>query len=131
MEDNGGEMLVSQIDPEIRAAMKKVIKYLEDAHNIKAKKVTIQKFKKTTALWFAPMSAGADKDFLSKISNQKHKSNFSTLFWLWLKWLTFSSDHTLVALFTAFFERFNMNRGSDIQIKLKEEGNQLKREFRV
>lgn len=131
MEDNGGEMFVSQVDPEIREAMRKVIKYLEDAHNIKAKKVNFKKFKKSTTLWFSPMSADADKDFLAKISNQKYKNTLSSLFWLWLKWLTFSSDHTLVALFTAFFERFNMRRDSEVQLKLKREGQELKQEYRV
>ncbi|KAJ8679442.1 hypothetical protein QAD02_015229 [Eretmocerus hayati] len=127
MEDDGGQILVSSVDPEIKESMRKVVTYLEKAYNIKAKKVNIRKFKKGLPLWFSCMATEPDKGFAFELSNRQGQIN---LIWEYLKWLSFTSNHTFVALITATFERFNFSHGSETQIKLKKECTELQQEFK-
>ena len=128
MEDDGGQMLVSSVDPEIRESMRRVVNYLEKAYNIKPQKVNFSQFKKTLPLWFACMTTEPDKDFSYELTNRTGRVN---LVWEYLKWITFTSDHTIVALVTATFERFNVRHSSGYHNKLKQECRRLQQEFKV
>ncbi|XP_029033097.1 fatty-acid amide hydrolase 2 [Osmia bicornis bicornis] len=126
MEDDGGQFLVSSVDPEIKEAMGKVVHYFEKAHKIKATKLNIRKLKKSIALWMANMSCKDDKDFTYELSN---RNGHITLWWEFVKWMLFVSNHTLIALLTATFERFALKHGSDEHTKLIQESKELYREF--
>lgn len=126
MEDDGGQYLTSPVEPEIKEAMRKVVRYLEKAHKIKATKVNIRKLKKSIALWMANMSCKDEKDFTYELSN---RDGHITLWWEFLKWTFFMSNHTLIALLTATFERFAVKHGSDEHSKLIQESRDLYREF--
>ncbi|OXU26780.1 hypothetical protein TSAR_006488 [Trichomalopsis sarcophagae] len=127
MEDDGGQMFVSSVDPEIRDSMRQVLNYFEKAYGVKAKKVNIRKFKKSLALWFACMSTEPDKDFSYELTNRTGRIN---IFAEYFKWITCQSDHTFVALITATFERLNVSHGSEFQAKLKEQCKELQQEFK-
>lgn len=128
MEDDGGQFLTSQVEPEIREAMRKVIRYLEKAHKIKATKLHVRKMKKSIALWMANMICKGEKDFRHELSNRVGRIN---LWWEFLKWPLFLSNHTLISLLTAIFEKFVMKHGSDKHTKLMQESKDLCREFQV
>ncbi|XP_068968973.1 fatty-acid amide hydrolase 2-A isoform X1 [Bombus flavifrons] len=126
MEDDGGQYFTSPVESEIREAMRKVVQYLEKAHKIKATKIHIKKMKKSIALWMANMSCKDEKDFTYELSNRAGHIN---LWWEFLKWTLFLSNHTLIALLTATFERFAVKHGSDKHTKFIQESKELYREF--
>lgn len=128
MEDDGGQLLTSPVELEIKEAMRKVIRYLEKAYKVKVTKLNIRKLKKSTALWMANMSCKDEKDFTYELSNRNGHIN---LWWEFLKWIMFMSNHTLIALLTATFERFAVKHGSDQHTKLIQESRELYREFQV
>lgn len=126
MEDDGGQFLISPVDVEIRDAMRAVVRYLEKAHKIKATKLSIRKLKKSTALWMANMSCKDEKDFTYELTN---RNGHIILWWEFVKWALFMSNHTLIALLTAAFERFAVKRGSEKHVKLMQESRDLYQEF--
>lgn len=128
MEDDGGQFLISPVDVEIRDAMRAVVRYLEKAHKIKATKLSIRKLKKSTALWMANMSCKDEKDFTYELTN---RNGHIILWWEFVKWALFMSNHTLIALLTAAFERFAVKRGSEKHVKLMQESRDLYQEFQV
>ncbi|XP_076627098.1 fatty-acid amide hydrolase 2 [Colletes latitarsis] len=127
MEDDGGQFLTSPVDVEIRDAMRGVIRYLEKAHKTKATKLSIRKMKKSIALWMANMSCKDEKDFTYELSNRNGHIN---LWWEFIKWATFTSNHTLIALLTATFQRFAVKHGSEEHVKLMQESRDLYQEFK-
>jgi len=129
MEDDGGQYLISPVDPEIKDAMRRVINYFEKAHKIKATKLNIKKLKKSSALWLANMACKDDKDFSYELANRKGHIN---IWWEFIKWLLFMSNHTLVALFTAMFEKLSgIKYGSEEHGRLIQQSKDLYQEFRV
>lgn len=126
MEDDGGQFLTSPVEPEIKEAMMKVVRYLEKAHKIKATKLNIKKLKKSIALWMANMSCKDEKDFTYELSNREGHIN---LWWEFVKWMLCMSNHTLIALLTATFERFTVKHGSEEHSRLMQESRDLYREF--
>lgn len=127
MEDDGGQFLTSPVDPEIKSVMRKVVNYFEKAHNIKATKVNVRKLKKGLALWLANMACKDDKDFTYELSNRNGHIN---IWWELFKWMMFMSNHTLIALLTAVFERLAVKYGSEEHTKLVQESRDLYQEFK-
>lgn len=128
MENNGGQFLVSPVDREINESMRKIVNYLEKAHKIKATKIQMKKMKMSLAYWMAAMTGEKGKDFAYELSNRKGQIN---VWWELIKWFFFMSNHTLIALMTSAFEKFNMSIGSEQHTKLIQGGRELYQEFRV
>lgn len=128
MEDDGGQLLVSPVDPEIKDAMRRVVNYMEKAHKVKAKKVKLSKFKKTLPMWLANMSAGPDKGFAYELANRQGRIN---VLWEMIKIPFFLSNHTLVAIITTVVEMFGVKHGTEIYHKLIQESKDFYREFVV
>lgn len=127
MEDDGGQFLVSRVDPEIRNAIRSVVQYLEKAHKVKATKLNVRKLKKSTALWLANMTAKDGKGFAYEMSNRNGQMN---IWWEFLKWFLFMSQHTLIGLFTVVFERFGVKYGSEQHVNLIQQSRDLYQEFK-
>ncbi|KAF7380722.1 hypothetical protein HZH66_014098 [Vespula vulgaris] len=127
MEDDGGQYFVSPVDQEIKCAMRKVVLHFEKAYKIKATKIHVRKFKKSIALWLANMTSKDNKDFSYELSNRNGNIN---ILWEFVKWLMFLSNHTLIALLTATFERFGIKHGSEQYTKLIQESKDLYQEFK-
>lgn len=126
MEDDGGQYFVSPVDPEIKEAMRSVVKYLDKAHKAKVKQINVKKFKKSLALWLANMTTKDGKDFAYELSNREGAVN---VWWEFAKMLLFMSNHTFIALLTAAFEKFAVTYGSEKHTKLMNESKDLCREF--
>ncbi|XP_076674187.1 fatty-acid amide hydrolase 2 [Andrena cerasifolii] len=126
MEDDGGQFLTSPVDPEIKASMRKVVHYLDKAYKIKATKLSIRKLKKSIDLWLANMRCKDEKDFTYELSNRQGHIN---LWWEFLKWTVFMSNHTLIALLTATFEKYTVMHGSEKHTRLIQESRDLYQEF--
>jgi len=128
MEDDGGQYLISPVDLEIKVVMKRVINYFEKAHKVKATKINIKKLKKSIALWLANMSCKKEEDFSYELTNRKGQLNV----WLEIiKWMLFMSNHTLVALVTAIFEKCGLKHGSEKHVRLMQQSKDLYQEFKV
>lgn len=127
MEDDGGQYLISPVDPEIKDAMRRILNHFEKAHKIKATKLTVKKLKKGIALWLANMTAKDDKDFSYELANRNGHIN---IYWEFVKWMLFMSDHTLVALLTASFEKLGMKHGSEEHVRLMQQSKDLRQEFK-
>lgn len=128
MEDDGGEMLVSSVDQEIKESLRRAVTYLEEACNTKAQKVNIRRMRNSNLLWLAYMATEANKDISYELTNRTGRAN---LLWEFLKKFTFTSNHTLVALVSAAGDRFAIKYGSESQNKLKAKGRELQQEFMV
>lgn len=128
MEDDGGQYLISPVDPEIKDAMRRILNYFEKAHKIKATKLTVKKLKKGIALWLANMTAKDEKDFSYELTNRNGHIN---LYWEFVKWILCMSDHTLIALITAAFEKCGMKHGSEEHVRLMQQSKDLCQEFKV
>ncbi|XP_015113822.1 fatty-acid amide hydrolase 2 [Diachasma alloeum] len=126
MEDDGGQFLVSPVSKDIKLAMSKLLYTLEIAHNVKAEKIKIKKFKKGLALWFANMTSPEGKDFAWELSNRKGRLS---IWWEFVKWLTRTGSHTFVAISTAAFEGLSMRFNDTKRAQLLEESKDLRREF--
>lgn len=128
MEDDGGQYLISPVDPEIKAAMKRVVNYFEKAHKIKATKLNVKMLKKSLALWLANMTCKDEKDFSYELTNRNGQLNI----WLeFIKWMLFMSNHTFIALLTAIFEKFGLKYGSEKHVRLMQQSKDLYQEFKV
>lgn len=128
MEDDGGQYLISPVDPEIKDAMRRIVNYFEKAHKIKAKKVNLKKMKKSVTLWFANMACKDDKDFSYELSNRKGHIN---IWWECLKWILFMSNHTFIALLTVIFEKLGtIKHGSEEYNRLIQQSKDLYQELR-
>ncbi|XP_078045638.1 fatty-acid amide hydrolase 2 [Augochlora pura] len=126
MEDDGGQYLTSPVDPEIKSAMRGVIHFLKKTYSAKPTKLNIKKLKKSITLWTANMTCKDEKNFLYELSNREgHIDIWQEL----LKWLRFKSNHTLIALFTAMFERFAVKYGSAKHTQLVQESKELYKEI--
>lgn len=128
MEDDGGQFITSPVEPEIKECMRKVVRYLEKAHKIKSTKLSIKKLKKSIAIWTANMSCKDEKDFAYELTN---RTGHIVLWWELLKWFLFMSNHTLIALLTAAFEKYTVQYGSEKHAQLIQESKDLCREFQV
>ncbi|XP_076281890.1 fatty-acid amide hydrolase 2 isoform X1 [Lasioglossum baleicum] len=126
MEEDGGQYLTSPVDLDIKRAMKDVIRYLKQEHNVKATKLNIKKMKKSITLWTANMTCKDEKDFSYELTNRK---GHITIWWEVLKWMLFMSNHTIIALFTAMFERYAVKYGSEKHTQLIQESKELCQEF--
>ncbi|XP_066597182.1 fatty-acid amide hydrolase 2-like [Prorops nasuta] len=127
MEDDGGQLLVSKVDPEIKEAMRKIIHYLEKAYKVKPVKLNIKKMKKSAALWLANMTSHDDKDFSYELTNRNGRVK---IWWEFIKWFLFMSDHTFIALITAAFEKLGLQYGTPKHTKLMEQSRELIQEIR-
>lgn len=128
MLDDGGQLLVSPVDHEIKDGIKRVVKYLETAHKVKAKKVEIKKMKKSLALWLANMTSPDGKDFAHELANRKGRISLG---WEFVKWFTRTGSHTFIALVTAAFESLKFKHGSEERSTLIQQSRELYQEFKV
>lgn len=128
MEDDGGQFFVSQVEPEIKEALRRVLNYFEKAHKLKPTKLRVSKMKKSMALWLACMSSDSSKGFSYELTNRKGQVN---IFWEFAKWFLCLSDHTLIALLTVAFEKLSVRHGSVEHVKLMQENRDLYQEFKV
>ncbi|KAK2585314.1 hypothetical protein KPH14_009997 [Odynerus spinipes] len=127
MEDDGGQYFTSPVDQEIKIAMRKVLLHFEKAHKVKATKIHIRKFKKSIGLWLANMTCKEKKDFSYELANRNGRIN---IWWEFIKFWMFLSNHTLIAILTAIFERFSIKSGSEQHIKLMQQSRDLYQEIK-
>lgn len=100
--------LTDPVDPDIVAAMKKVVEFLNKKYNIKAEEKKIQRLRKSTAIWLATMKHS--KKFGHFIME---KSSVGRIILEIFKNFIGLSGNTLISLFTALFDYGGVEYGDD------------------
>lgn len=96
--------LVSEVDPEIKQALKKVVEHFQLKHNIVAEEKKIEWLKRSREIWFTTMKS--EVPFASYI--MKNPSLASNIFEIF-KSLLGLSGNTLIALFVALTDQEKYN----------------------
>ncbi|ESO92197.1 hypothetical protein LOTGIDRAFT_121207 [Lottia gigantea] len=103
MEDDGGSLLISNVDPELKAAQKKVaVKYLEETVGVKVTPVNIRRMKYGFDVWCAKIALAGGTTFSEFMGNEEYSVNGYMEF---VKWVFNQSDHTLPAIMLSMIEK--------------------------
>ncbi|GAB6030623.1 hypothetical protein CHUAL_007483 [Chamberlinius hualienensis] len=103
MEGDGGNPIVSPVDPQMIEAISKIAKYFETAYGVRALKVDIREFFHSLMIWSVKMGNGGGRSFSELLGEGKGDATNVPL--EFLKWCVLSSDHTLPALALAAVEK--------------------------
>ncbi|KAL0275895.1 UNVERIFIED_CONTAM: hypothetical protein PYX00_003615 [Menopon gallinae] len=109
MEDDGGSVGVSPVDPEIRSALRRVVDYLKERYGIEAKKLDIKGLGESMMLWTAHMTAPGGPKISDEISGFKGKRK--DLPWEIVKTICGARQHTLPVLIVGLLEKMSMKYG--------------------
>uniref|UniRef100_A0A1B0GQF6 Uncharacterized protein n=1 Tax=Phlebotomus papatasi TaxID=29031 RepID=A0A1B0GQF6_PHLPP len=120
--DDGGGHLVTPVDPDIKAAMHKVVNHFQSTLKAKVQKVKFDKLRKSAPIWLANMKAKDAPGFEEEITGYTGK--ISPPFEL-LKWLVGRSQHTLIGILTALFENSGIKYGDAKHIYLTDQKEKL------
>ncbi|XP_022916749.1 fatty-acid amide hydrolase 2-like [Onthophagus taurus] len=102
-EDDTGGVMTSPVNLEIKELFKRIVLHLDKTHKIKAQKVEMREFAKSSAIWLGNMTSPGP-NFQEQLSNLNGKINLPLEF---TKWFLQISNHTIIALFTALAEKFS------------------------
>lgn len=116
MEDDGGSILVSNVDPELKAAQNKVVEYLRSTKGLTVEKVEIHRLKYSLEIWSAKMLTGGGTSFCEYMADKKGKINAYKEF---VRWLFGRSNHTLPAIALGMAESINTMSAKDTQTFLQ------------
>lgn len=104
MEDDGGSLLVSNVDQELKDAQIKAVEYLKNTLGVSVEKVNIHELKFSVQIWSAKMLAGGGTSFCEYMADKKGKVNAFKEF---AKWMVGQSNHTIPAIGLGIAENFN------------------------
>lgn len=109
-QNDGGGLLVSPVDQDIRDAMEKVMAHFRSTVKADVRKVYLDKFRKSAPIWFGNMKHKEEISFDSQLDNLEGKIN---PYLEALKWLVGQSNHTFVGIMTAITEHQGIQYGTD------------------
>ncbi|KAF2901283.1 hypothetical protein ILUMI_04901 [Ignelater luminosus] len=125
-ETDMGGTLISPVNREIRELFNKVTLHLEKAHKIKAQKVEIGRFRKSTAMWMTDMKPGNGPTFDQQLANLDGAISVPLEL---LKWCVGLSKHTFIGLLTAILEKLSPDPESAKYVYIVQERNALRNEM--
>ncbi|XP_018323923.1 fatty-acid amide hydrolase 2 [Agrilus planipennis] len=125
-ENDSGSKLVSPVHKDIRELFRKISGYLEKAHNIKAQRVNLQRFRMSTAMWMLGMKSPNGPTFDQQLSNLEGSIN---VWWELFKWCFRCSNHTFIGLATALLEKKEASENDSKSEYIQKETNILRREI--
>lgn len=101
-QNDGGGLLVSPVDMDIRDAMEKVMAHFRSTVKADVRKVYLDKMRKSAPIWFGNMKHKEEISFDAQLDNLEGKINPYVEV---LKWIVGQSNHTFVGIMTAITER--------------------------
>lgn len=125
MEDDGGSMLVSNVDQELKDAQIKAVEYLKNNLGVCVEKVNVHQLKFSVQIWSAKMLAGGGTSFCEYMADKKGKVNAFKEF---AKWIVGQSNHTIPAIGLGMAENFNGMSDQQTQMFMQM-GDKLDEEF--
>lgn len=125
-QNDGGGLLVSPVDLDIRDGMEKVMAHFRSTVKADVRKVYLDKLRKSAPIWFGNMKHKEDVSFDSQLDNLEGKiSPYAEL----LKWIVGQSHHTFVGIMTAVTERKGIQYGTDEYNYMVKQRDQLRQEM--
>lgn len=109
-QNDGGGMLVSPVDLDIRDVMEKVMAHFRSTVKADVRKVYLDKLRDSAPIWFGNMKNKEDVSFDSQLDNLEGKINPYVEV---LKWIVGQSNHTFVGIMTAITERKGIQYGTE------------------
>ncbi|KAK3580690.1 hypothetical protein CHS0354_017971 [Potamilus streckersoni] len=104
IEDDGGSLFVSTIDPQLKAAQLKVVTFLEETYRVTVEHVCLSKLKYSLEMWSARMSSSDGTSFCQYMANCNGQVNPYLEFF---KWIFRCSNHTLPAIGLGLVEKLD------------------------
>ncbi|XP_052811555.1 fatty-acid amide hydrolase 2-like isoform X2 [Mya arenaria] len=105
IEDDGGSLLLSKVDPQLKEAQARAVHYLQTSAGVTVKTMKVEKFKYAFEMWSARMTTAEGKNsFQALLGGENGKIN--PLVEL-LKWFVHCSNHTLPAITLGLVESLN------------------------
>lgn len=105
MLDDGGSLLVSPVDKELKEIQIKVEKFLEEKLKLKVERVNIHRMRYGLEVWTAKMNTGGGQKFAQLMSDDENSVNCVIEL---LKWFVGCSQHTLPAISLGLFEKITI-----------------------
>ncbi|XP_045197777.1 fatty-acid amide hydrolase 2-like [Mercenaria mercenaria] len=102
--DDGGSLLVSKVDTQLKQAQAKVVHFLETSLGAKVKTISIPKFKFAVDIWAAKMTTSGGTTFCEYMGYEGPAINPHLEF---LKWCIGRSKHTLPAIALGCVEKLD------------------------
>ncbi|XP_060565331.1 fatty-acid amide hydrolase 2-like [Ruditapes philippinarum] len=102
--DDGGSLLVSKVDPQLKQVQAKVVHFLETSVGSTVKTITIPKFKYAVDMWAAKMTTSGGTTFCEYMGYEGPPINPYLEF---LKWCIGQSKHTLPAIALGCVEKLD------------------------
>lgn len=102
--DDGGSLLVSSVDPQLKQAQAKVVHYLETSTGANVQTISVPKFKYAVDMWAAKMTTSGGKTFCEYMGYEGPAINPFVEF---LKWCIGLSKHTLPAIALGCVEKLD------------------------
>lgn len=127
-QNDGGGLLVSPVDQDIRDAMEKVMAHFRSTVKADVRKVYLDKFRKSAPIWFGNMKHKEEISFDSQLDNLEGKIN---PYLEALKWLIGQSNHTFVGIMTAITEHQGIQYGTDKYHYMVRQRNELLEEMKA
>lgn len=126
-EHDQGNPFVTPVHPEIKEKLRNIVKYFDEAHNLKIEKLEIKRFRKSLNMWLACMKADGGPSFQNQLANLEGSINVPLEF---VKWIFRMSQHTLIGLLTCIVENNGIKYGSEEYHKMVKERDVLKLELK-
>lgn len=125
--DNGGGYLVSSVDDDIKQAMTSVVKHFTRICEKAPKRIQINSLKQSTEIWLANMkSTNESKGFEYQLLNLEGHINPPMEL---IKWLFGRSNHTFIAIMTAWTDKTGNKPGSSRHSHRVKQKDNLIKEF--
>jgi len=111
----GRAPLLTRVHPDMKEAQLKVVRYLEDAHGIRAQKVRLDKLVHAFEIWTTQMTTAGVPSFAQELALRQGQI---PVFWELLKCCAGQSEHTVPALLLAFFEKLTLPSTHPVVVKI-------------
>lgn len=126
-EDDCGGELVSPVDPDLKEAMEKVVKYLRETVKADVTHIRNRTMKYSAPIWFAGMKEKDAPGFDLQLTDNTKRLNVGLEF---AKWFIGQSKHTFVALFTILLDTIGIAYGSPVHKEMLRKEEKLSQEFK-
>lgn len=125
-ENDGGSRLVTPVDKDLTGALRQVVEHLKKSTGISPKKIQLEKFKQSAAIWFANMKDSSGFGFGHQLANLEGEIN--PIIEL-MKFCIGLSKHTFIGLITAIVDKAQTPYGSAKYHHLVNKRNVLRKEL--
>lgn len=127
-QNDGGGLLVSPVDLDIRDAMEKVMAHFRSTVKSEVRKVHLDKLRKSANIWFGNMKHKENVTFDAQLENLEGSINPYVEI---LKWIIGQSNHTFIGIMTAISEQKGIQYGTEKYHHMVQQRDELLQEMKT